>query len=102
MAGYSIGRAQWYDPRCVPVAKILGEGAKTNKEAVMLVDIGGGTGRDIAGFQQAYPNLPGRLVLEDLPAVVGNAKLPASIELVAHDFFRPQPIRGKLYPCLFD
>ena len=101
MAGKNIGRAHWYDPYCVPIETFLGKGARADKEAVMLVDVGGGTGRDITGFHQAYPNLPGRLILEDMPAVVENAKLPAGIEALAHDFFTPQPIKGEfsLYVC---
>lgn len=43
--------------------------------------------------------MPGRLVLQDLPEVVEQARgmfLHPRIELMAHDFFTEQPIQGKL------
>ena len=96
MAGYRIGRARWIDPDCFPVEEVLGNGVSIEKNAVMLVDVGGSTGRDISAFHELYPQLPGRLVLQDLPAVIKEASnLPEGIEAMAHDFFTPQPVKGK-------
>ena len=71
---------------------------------VLLVDIGGGTGHDLAAFTAAKPELftplsPYRLVLQDLPNAIDLAHaqqppLPPHIVPVVHDFFTPQPIKG--------
>jgi hypothetical protein len=87
---------KWYTG--VPVEEILGH--PSNPDAVLLVDVGGNMGNDLIGFNKAFPDLPGQLVLEDLPESV--AKLDQSalkpIEAVGHDFFTPQPITGaKVY-----
>lgn len=75
--------------------EIFGQGISHEKDAVLLVDVGGGTGRDIANFHENYPGIPGRLVLQDLPSVIQDAKnLPAAVELLAHDFFETQPVEG--------
>lgn len=67
------------------------EKLQTSESRPLLVDIGGGLGHDLIAFQQKT-NLKGRLILEDLPAVVAEAKdLPEGIEAVGHDFFKPQP-----------
>ncbi|KAJ9644471.1 hypothetical protein H2201_007800 [Coniosporium apollinis] len=56
----------------------------------------GNTGQDILGFHKAHPNLPGRLIIQDLPATIQSldtAKLEP-VEAMAHDFFTPQPVKG--------
>jgi hypothetical protein len=61
-------------------------------ERVLFVDVGGGMGHQVQRFSERYPDLKGKLVLEDLPIVVKHAlDLPSSIEKVGHDFFTPQP-----------
>jgi hypothetical protein len=65
---------------------------ESEKERVLFVDVGGGTGHQVRKFVTQYPSLHGKLVLEDLPQVVEKAfDVPASIIKVAHDFFEPQP-----------
>jgi hypothetical protein len=41
-----------------------------DEKGVLLVDIGGGTGRDIVEFQRRYPDLSGRLIQQELPSVI--------------------------------
>lgn len=83
---------KWYSK--VPVEEILGY--PTDHNAFLLVDVGGNIGNDLIGFHKAFPELSGRLVLEDLPGSV--AKLDEidlkPIEVVGYDFFTPQPIKG--------
>lgn len=63
--------------------------------APLLVDVGGGLGDDLIAFKQNYPTLPGRLIVQDLPIVIKNAKdIPPGIEAMGHDFFSRQPIIG--------
>ncbi|GKZ36808.1 hypothetical protein AbraIFM66950_008040 [Aspergillus brasiliensis] len=65
--------------------------------SVTLVDIGGNHGHDLLAFRSAFPDLPGRLILQDLPHVIADAELelPAGvIECQGYDFFTEQPIKG--------
>jgi O-methyltransferase domain len=67
----------------------------TDPSQVVLVDIGGGLGHDLAAFHAHFPNLPGKLVLQDLPGVINNIQeLSPAIQRTVHDFFTPQPIKG--------
>jgi hypothetical protein len=61
-------------------------------ERVLFVDVGGSLGHQTKKFAEAYPELTGKLVVEDLEDVVKSATdLPEKITKVAHDFFKPQP-----------
>ena len=78
-----------------PVHDIILAGAKTDPSSVLLVDIGGGEGHDIASFHRAFPDAPGKLILQDLPPVIDNIKtLDSAITRHKHDFFSPQPVHG--------
>ena len=65
----------------------------------LLVDIGGGQGEDLKKFKARFPTMPGKLFLQDLPAVAQGAQdLPAGIEVQSHDFFLEQPVKNaKVY-----
>ncbi|CEN60871.1 hypothetical protein ASPCAL07543 [Aspergillus calidoustus] len=42
-----------------------------------------------------FPDLPGRVILQDLPSVIEGAQpSPAGVESMGHDFFTPQPVKG--------
>jgi demethylsterigmatocystin 6-O-methyltransferase len=80
-----------------PVEKDLGE-FPTKPEDVLFVDVGGAFGQQAAAFRHAFPNLPGRIIVQDLPVTLMSAKPIESLEFVAHDFHKPQPIKGaKIY-----
>jgi hypothetical protein len=102
MGMYAQGRPRWLDPGNFPVREILGEGASTELDAALLVDVGGGKGHDLVIFQKTYGDLPGRLVLQDLPGAIDQAgALPKGIEATVHDFFTPQPVKGQITPLLY-
>lgn len=65
-----------------------------NPEAPMLIDIGGGIGHICAHFKQVFPNIPGRVILEDRPEAIATALPTPGVEKIAYDFFKPQPIKG--------
>ena len=96
MAGYSYGRPRWCQPGFYPVEDRLGEGLQPGNDQVLLVDVGGGKGQDLLLFKKQFPHLPGRLVLQDLPEVITEAKstLEDDIEAFGHDFTTPQPVEG--------
>ncbi|OJJ51632.1 hypothetical protein ASPZODRAFT_12446 [Penicilliopsis zonata CBS 506.65] len=74
----------------------VGEKLQASSDRALLVDIGGGIGHDLIEFKQQFPELPGRLVLQDLPQVIDDISqpLPDGIEAIKYDMFTPQPIRG--------
>lgn len=91
MIGYAQARPRWVD--YYPCEELL-EGL--SEKAPVLVDIGGGLGGDISSFNSKFPGWSNRLVLEDTPEVISEAResgseLSSTIKLVAHDFFKPQP-----------
>lgn len=90
MAGYAKARPRWID--IYPVSERL-TGCENN--APLFVDVGGGLGHETAIFHEAHPDLPGKLIVQDQISVVQDAtaatSLPSTINIVAHDFFTPQP-----------
>lgn len=99
---------KWYE---VPgIMEAAFEDAKVGKQDVLLVDVGGNGGHDLIGFHKAHPSMSGRLILQDLPAIIqsldSTALAQQGIEVIGHDFFMPQPIHGAkayyLKMCLHD
>jgi hypothetical protein len=73
---------------------------------VLFVDVAGGVGHRVRLFRERFPQLAGRAVLQDLQHVLpGPTNQPElfrdlqdrHVELMAHDMFRVQPIRGARY-----
>lgn len=95
MAERRKGLVTWHE--VYPMAGILGSGARTDPEAVLLVDVGGNSGHEAVSFHEKHPEVPGRIVLEDLPCVIENVRKsgqPKDLELIEYDFFTPQPVKG--------
>ncbi|RDK44403.1 o-methyltransferase [Aspergillus phoenicis ATCC 13157] len=94
MSVYHQGHASWMDPGFYPVDRLLHQFPTGNND-VLLVDVAGGKGHDLNELCTKWPNLPGRLILQDQPAVLAEATgLHSSIECMAHDFFTEQPVKG--------
>ncbi|KAF7718575.1 Demethylsterigmatocystin 6-O-methyltransferase [Penicillium ucsense] len=92
MASRRQGRPTWFDT--YPVSRLLNAKQPLDK-SVLIVDIGGNQGYDLAQFRKAYPHLRGRLVLQDLPDVVKQTPCSEpSIEVVSYSFLDKQPVRG--------
>lgn len=87
--GYQL---QWYD--IFPARERLAVSPVKTLDEVIVCDVGGGQGHELVKFKERYPDLRGRLVLEDLETSFEGVKLPEGIEMLAHDFFKPQPIQG--------
>ena len=77
------------------------DGIKTDPDAVTFVDIGGGRGQATKAVKQAYPGIPGRFIVQDLPFTIEKLDAAetkqAGFEAMAHNFFEPQPIKGAKY-----
>ncbi len=98
MSGYRQGKASWMDPGFYPVKERLSRDLVDEKDAVLLVDVGGGLGHDLEEFKSKHPHLRGRLILQDLLDVVRRVERTErneGIEIMGHNFFQPQVIRGK-------
>ena len=95
MGGRRQGERSWFDPHYFPVEKKL-QDAELEDGTPLLIDVGGGLGHDAEGFRKSYPNLPGRLIVQDLPGSIEQAApVGRGIEMMSHDFFSPQPIQGE-------
>ncbi|KAI1872075.1 uncharacterized protein JN550_004278 [Neoarthrinium moseri] len=96
MAGYLLGRPPWSDSGFFPVKERLLDGFDADKkDAVLLVDIAGGMGHYTDQFRSKFPDAPGRLILQDLPVVLGQIQgLDSRIERMEYDFFTEQPVKG--------
>ncbi|KAK6863634.1 hypothetical protein PG995_000162 [Apiospora arundinis] len=66
----------------------------TDPERPLYVNVGGGIGHQCAQFRQQYPDIPGRVILQDLPDTVARALPTPGVENMAHDFFEEQPVKG--------
>jgi hypothetical protein len=99
---------RWFEVPAL-MGAVFGD-AKSGKDDVLLIDIGGAGGQDLLAFHDAQPSLPGRLILQDLPSSI-DALEPATfsqqgVEIMGHNFFEPQPVLGAkayyLKMCLHD
>lgn len=64
----------------------------------LLIDLGGCQGQQAIAFRNKFRDLPGRVVVQDMPETLAGAKPAEGVELIAHDFFTPQPLeRAKFY-----
>ncbi|KAL3479808.1 S-adenosyl-L-methionine-dependent methyltransferase [Aspergillus californicus] len=81
----------WFE--IYPVSEKLEIG---NPDRALLVDIGGGVGHDLIAFKKRFPDLPGKLVLQDLPQVIDAIEEPLleGVSAIKHSMFEPQPIQG--------
>ncbi|MCJ1292419.1 hypothetical protein MMC34_003969 [Xylographa carneopallida] len=93
MSGRRAHRKQWYE--MFPADEIILEGASSDDNATLLVDIGGGEGQDAEAFRAKFSDVPGRVILQDLPEVINKiGKLDHRVVRMEHDFFMPQPVKG--------
>lgn len=95
MSAYHQGRPSWMDVGFYDVPGLIN--VDIGEQDALLVDMGGSVGHDLSEFRRKWPQASGRLVLQDLPEVVAQAKtmsLHPSIELMEHDFFTEQPVKG--------
>lgn len=97
MGMYANGRPRWLDPEHFPIREVLGESAQIGEDnSVLIVDVGGGKGHDLMSLKKMYPDLKGRMILQDISFVIKQAGvLPDGLESMVYDFFTPQPIIGK-------
>lgn len=64
----------------------------------VLVDVGGGNGSQCAGLRKAWPDMPGKMILQDKPQVLEKALEVEGLEKMGHDFLTEQPVKGQFSP----
>ena len=88
-------KQNWFE--FIPIGKL----AISDVTRPLLVDVGGGHGYDLIAFDKYSAHLPGKLYLQDLPSVIEEAQAqtkpsenPGRVEMMPHDFFKPQPVKN--------
>lgn len=81
--------AEWTSSGYPAVEKLGGD--DVDPDRVVFVDVGGGWGHQVEKFNKQYPQVKGKLVVEDLSHVVEGATVASHITKVGHSFFEPQP-----------
>ncbi|RMZ75890.1 hypothetical protein DV738_g5206, partial [Chaetothyriales sp. CBS 135597] len=78
----------WFD--VVPLSEL----SSGDPEAPAFVDVGGGFGHQCARLTARFPELRGRVVLQDRAEVIEAGQPIEGVKAMAHDFFTPQVIKG--------
>lgn len=79
-----------------PADKQLGQGFdRSDKDAVIFVDVGGGRGHETLELRKKFPHLRGRMIVQDRTEVIRDITDKEGIEVMEHDFFKPQPVKGE-------
>lgn len=97
MATLRDGMPNWFD--LIDFHQEILHGHDTDPSMPLFVDVGGAMGQQSIFFKTAYPDMKGRVIVQDQAQVISQIEatpLPGfkGIEAMAHDFFKPQPIKG--------
>lgn len=93
MEGRRQETASWLD--FYPFQERILDGSDGDAHSVTVVDVGGGLGHGLVELQARFPNIRGRLILQDLPKTVQQAGDPKGVfEAMPHSFYDPQPVKG--------
>lgn len=90
MSSYRTDRADFLD--VFPAQERLLQDFEPLK-GKLLVDVGGGHGHETLKLVDRFPEAKGQVVLQDQPDVIGQVSQTDKMELMAHDFFQPQPVK---------
>jgi len=100
------GKTDWLDFHPVKAHLLQGSDtaiAEDGSKTVFFVDIGGNEGHDVTKFVAKYHGtglIRGRFILQDrqetISRVAKNKEFAQTCEPMVHDFFGPQPFKGKL------
>jgi len=78
-----------------PIPKPLFESIGNDKDAVVMVDVGGGIGQVTEKTLEENPGIQGRFVVQDLGKIIDEARAKnPKYEVMEYDFFTPQPVKG--------
>ncbi|CAD6586248.1 MAG: hypothetical protein ASARMPRED_002481 [Alectoria sarmentosa] len=92
MSAQREGRAYWLD--FYPFEQKLSAMSRDNKHDIIFVDVGGALGSEIKELRKRYPELKGRMILQDRQETIDQVSPDPRMEAMVHDFFMPQPVTG--------
>ncbi|KAF2236503.1 S-adenosyl-L-methionine-dependent methyltransferase [Viridothelium virens] len=61
---------------------------------VVFVDVGGGAGHQCVELRKAFPELQGRVIVQDLEYPINKRLQHPGVEGMVHDAFKKQPVKG--------
>ena len=64
---------------------------------VAFVDVGGGNGQQCASLKEKFPQMNGRVVLQDRPEVLDKALSVDGMEKMSYDYLTEQPVKGRIF-----
>ncbi|KAI0411568.1 S-adenosyl-L-methionine-dependent methyltransferase [Xylaria grammica] len=89
MALQKATRGVWFDKFPIPR-----EARSWDPNMPVWVDIGGNVGHYCRLFKERFPEVPGRVILQDIPLTIEKALRTPGVENMSHDFFEEQPIKA--------
>ena len=101
MAAHKAAAPTWMDGS-VPVSDFQLSDADVRAGRVMVVDVGGAAGHQMLALRRAFPELKGRLVVQDVGMMIEQVDreeaAKSGLEAMVHDFYTAQPVKGaKVY-----
>ena len=93
------GHTHWLD--IYPVEENLGT-LTDETGGIAFVDVGGASGSENNLLRSRFPDLSGRMILQDLEHNIKIAPTYAGFETMVHEFFTPQPVKGRLKDLIED
>lgn len=78
-----------------PLSDKIENGIQLSADRPLFVDVGGGFGPQSIAFKKRWPDLPGRVIIEDLSATIEQAQKYPGVKTLAQDFFEPQKVKGQ-------
>ncbi|KAI9666748.1 MAG: hypothetical protein M1831_001523 [Alyxoria varia] len=101
MSAYASNQGCWFDvyPLDAELQALQSEDSDARRGGEkLLVDVAGGRGQDIERLVARFPSVDTKsLVLQDLADVLKEAHVPDGVEVMPHDFFTEQPVKGARY-----
>lgn len=88
-----LGMPTWMD--VYPYQKLI---QGLTPQQPFFVDIGGGFGHQCIALREALPELPNKILLQDIAATLEHVIQPLGVDIIVQDFFQPQQTKGaKIY-----
>lgn len=89
MASQRLSSPTWLDAYPVEFS--------ASPSGIYFVDIGGGVGHMCTALKERIGDVPGRVILQDVPQMISSLSTGQCFEPMIHNFFMEQPIKGAKY-----
>ena len=77
-----------------PIEEEVGDWS-AGPEGTLFVDVGGGFGHQCSALKAKYPELSGKVILQDLPQTLAHVQPIEGVEIMMQNFHEPQEIKGR-------